>query len=275
MDVTPRVIQWPQPYQNQLAITINNNQQTGRASTNLPQAPQIAIPATGTATGFQFSFNQVVVPVGQSNVISAYRVYRNTQNLFISANLVHTFINNPSQKGPITFTDTITQSTGAQYFYWVTSVDSYGQESLPNSAQSAAAIGSIGSTPFSISGIMTYTSTTSSITWSWTWLVINLADGTTTSVPNNSQAITGLSANTTYFFYPYWDEPTQTLEWIAGGTGTPAYAQSAATPALFAQQNYRNRVALSNGGMSAHTPSSGSGSGSGSNGGGGGGHNIF
>src|SRR5579863_8614858 len=60
-----------------------------------------------------------------------------------------------------------------------------------------------GSVPPTWSGSFTYVSTTSSLTWSWTGLVIFRADGTTTAVPNGSVVVTGLTAATTYYFYPF------------------------------------------------------------------------
>src|SRR5882672_12800000 len=103
-------------------------------------------------------------------------------------------------------------------------------------------------------------------------LTIYRADGTTNGPISGSQAITGLVANTTYNFYPYWDEPTQSLKWVAGGTGTPDYAiSSAGSKVAVQQQNLRTRIPLSLGGMQGITPAAGSGGGTGGGGGGGGG----
>jgi fibronectin type 3 domain-containing protein len=245
--------------------------------TTLPPAPQIASPLVGTATGFQFSFNQVTVPPGQANVIAYYRVYRNNLNVF-SRNLVHTITANPSKTGAIVFTDTIVPAAGLNYYYWITSVDTFGNESLPQQAQSGTVVGSAGSTPFSTTSSFAYTSTTTSISWFWdgtngsTTITIYRADNKTTGPISGNQTITGLTPGTTYNFYPYWDEPTQTLQWVTGGTGTPAYAiSSAGSKVAVQQQNLRTRIPLSIGGMQAATPASGSGSGSGGGGGGGGG----
>ncbi|MGA8024690.1 MAG: hypothetical protein WB990_17085, partial [Candidatus Acidiferrales bacterium] len=70
-----------------------------------------------------------------------------------------------------------------------------------------------GSVPPTWSGAFTYVSTTSSITWSWASLAIARADGTTTAVANGSLAVTGLAAGTSYYFYPYWDDPGLALGW--------------------------------------------------------------
>lgn len=273
-----RRVRFPNPISEMTAPVIMT-QSPGLAvsPTTLPPSPTIASPLVGTATGFQFSFNQVTIPPGQTNVISAYRVYRNSLNVF-SRNLIHTFTNDPTNTGAIVFTDTIVPAAGLNYYYWVTSVDTFGNESLPQPAQCGTIVSSAGSTPFSTTSSFAYTSTTTSITWYWdgtngsTTLTIYRADNNTTGPVSGSQAITGLSSSTTYNFYPYWDEPTQTLKWVAGGTGTPAYAiSSAGSKVAVQQQNLRTRIPLSLGGMQAATPAAGSGGGTGGGGGGGGG----
>ncbi len=120
-----------------------------------------------------------------------------------------------------------------------------------------------GSVPPSWSGAFTYVSTTSTLTWVWTGLVIYRADGTTTAVPNGSLAIAALSPATTYYFYPYWDDTGATLNWVTGGNGTPAAAQSAKTNAAAQQQSLQGRIPLSQGAIAAATTASGTGGGSG------------
>jgi hypothetical protein len=120
-----------------------------------------------------------------------------------------------------------------------------------------------GSVPPTWSGAFTYTSTTSSITWSWSSLTIFRADGTTTQIANGSLAVTSLAAATTYFFYPYWDETQLVLAFVAGGTGNPANAQTAKTIAAAQQQALQGFIPLSAGAMTAATTASGTGGGSG------------
>jgi hypothetical protein len=120
-----------------------------------------------------------------------------------------------------------------------------------------------GSVPPTWSGSFTYASTTSSISWSWSGLSILRADGTTTAVPNGSLAVTGLSAATSYFFYPFWDETASELKWVAGNTGSPANALAAKTNAAAQQQSLQGLIPLSQGAMVAATTSSGTGGGSG------------
>ena len=109
----------------------------------------------------------------------------------------------------------------------------------------------------------TYTSTPSSITWSWTGLTIFRADGTTTAIPDSSLAVSGLTPGTTYYFYPYFDESQNALAWVAGGAGSPPNALTAKTNAAAQQQSLQGRIPLSQGAMVAATPVSGSGGGSG------------
>jgi len=120
-----------------------------------------------------------------------------------------------------------------------------------------------GSVPPTWSGAFTYASTTSSLTWSWSGLTIYRADGTTTAIPNGSVAVTSLTAATTYYFYPYWDETAGVLAWVAAGAGSPAYAQAAKTNAAAQQQALQGRIPLSQGAIAAATTSSGTGGGSG------------
>lgn len=120
-----------------------------------------------------------------------------------------------------------------------------------------------GSVPPTWSGALTYISTPSSITWSWTGLTIYRADGTTTAIPNGSIAISGLPAGATFYFYPYWDEAGHTVGWVTGGSGSPAFAQSAKTIASAQQQSLQGRIPLSQGAILAATTTSGTGGGSG------------
>jgi hypothetical protein len=120
-----------------------------------------------------------------------------------------------------------------------------------------------GSVPPSWSGAFTYASTTSSLTWSWSGLAIYRADGTSTAIPNGSVAVTGLTAATTYYFYPYWNDNTSSLAWVGGGAGSPANAQTAKTNLAAQQQSLQGFIPLSQGAMVAATTSSGPGGGSG------------
>lgn len=117
-----------------------------------------------------------------------------------------------------------------------------------------------GSTPSTINGTIAFTSTTTSITWTWTSLQILRADGSVTNISNGNITFSSLTANTPYWFYPYWSEATQSVNW-AGGANTAASLSASQT------MNLQYNVPLSAGGIKVTTPSAGSGGGSGGGGG--------
>jgi len=120
----------------------------------------------------------------------------------------------------------------------------------------------------SLSGYtFSYSSTTTSITWSWGAFTIYFPDGSTVSVGSGSQAaFTGLSASNTYYFGMYYDTIS----------GTPVVVKSDVSSGTAAESNSQV-ISVINGdthvpiniNVTAATPASGSGGGSG-----GGGHNL-
>jgi len=255
----------------------NNIQLVPKPNLSPPQ-PAIISPLIGTGTGYQFSFNQVTVPPGATNVISGYKVYRNTQNFQGGSQLVAMYPHTAAKVGPIVHSDHLMTIAGKNYYYWVSSVDTTGQESTPKPAQTIAVPGNAGVIPFSQTTGFKYTATTTSISWFWDGtngsspINIYRADGTVTGPISGNQTITGLNPTTNYNFYPYYDEPTQNIKWVAGGVGTPGYAQTAGSLTLVQSQALRNRIPLSSGGMVGTTPTTGTSSGSGGGAGGGGGN---
>jgi hypothetical protein len=115
----------------------------------------------------------------------------------------------------------------------------------------------------------TYTSTTSSITLSWSGS-FKRADGTSQSSSGSSVAITGLSANTTYYFYPYWDEVSGSMAFASGGVGLDGVAFTSNSNTGVTNQNLQSRLPVSSGAITGATTSSGTGGG----GTGGGGTNV-
>lgn len=119
-----------------------------------------------------------------------------------------------------------------------------------------------GSTPSTTNGTIAYTSTTTSITMTWTGLVIYRADGSTTTIPNGSTVFTTdsngnpIASSTMYWFAPYWSEANSAVQW-AGGAFISA-SQSLANGQLM---NAQFNVPLSAGSFSVTTPASGSGTG--------------
>lgn len=140
---------------------------------------------------------------------------------------------------------------------------------------------SLGSRPQSITTPLTVVATTTTLTFYWDGtngsVVLRLYRdnvGATVSGPySGHQAVTGLTANTTYFVYPYFDENLQTVVFpaVAGGVGTPAIAYTAVNTLAAQQQILQHRVPLAPNFATTGfaTPASGSSSGSGGSGGGG------
>lgn len=136
-------------------------------------------------------------------------------------------------------------------------------------------------------GTFAYLSDSSSITWYWdgtngsTVPVINRADGTRFTVPTAGSGlqVTGLSANTTYYFLPFWNVNNLcNIGWVQGTVGAPQIAfvvadttDPANNPFYLMQQTLQQNEPLTSGYMTAATTVSGSGGG-GAGGGGGGEH---
>lgn len=127
--VTP--IQLPQI----LPIIMQNNIALAQKPASLPPPPQIVTPLNSIPLGLQFSFNQLTLPAGYTNVIDSYRIYRNVlANEFSGAFMVRTLKHDPTNQGSIIFQDLT--GSGQTYYYFITAVDTRGQESNPNRAQS-------------------------------------------------------------------------------------------------------------------------------------------
>lgn len=121
-------------------------------------------------------------------------------------------------------------------------------------------------------GPFAFSSTTTSITHTWTSIPLyrnNGAVDTINASPASGITVSGLTANTQYYFYPYWDEIQRTLNFTStsDAVGTPPIAYTAKSVLAAQQQNLATHVPLSNGGYTITTPSSGTGGGSGGGGG--------
>ena len=127
-----------------------------------------------------------------------------------------------------------------------------------------------------VNGKIAYVSTTSSITWYWdgtngsSLLTIFWPDGSSTQVPPANLAITGLTSNTTYTFYPYFSVDLNSVLFVAvsGGVGSPAVAYTASSVAAASDQSLDGNTPLVSSPLTAATTSSGSGGGSGGGNGG-------
>jgi hypothetical protein len=243
-----------------------------------PPAPSVTQTLIGVPAGYQFSFAQLSLPANDEEVISAYRVYRNTAgSTFAGATLLRTFVHDPTKSGSIVVQDNV--GGGQTYYYFVTAVNSAGLEGADTAAQSGSVgsglvslvtdVTATGSVPPQSSNAITYASTSSSIQWSWTSLAINRANGTSTGIANGSNInTTGLGSSTTYSFYSWYSEANVAIQYASSGSGSTGYAYTAsqrtAQGVVAAQQmNAFGNVALSAGPMTAATTSSGSGGGSG------------
>lgn len=71
-------------------------------------------------------------------------------------------------------------------------------------------------------------------------------DGTVAGPFPGSLLITGLTANTQYFFYPYFDEASQRVLFVSvsGAVGSPPIAYTTAAIAVAQQQILRGRIPL-------------------------------
>jgi hypothetical protein len=87
-----------------------------------------------------------------------------------------------------------------------------------------------GSLPPIFSSGFTYTATTTTITWNWAAITVYRADGTTTTIPAGTQTITGLTASTTYYFYPTYNEATNTFFFVGTAALTNNPSITGVTP---------------------------------------------
>ena len=119
------------------------------------------------------------------------------------------------------------------------------------------------------SGLITYTATPTTITLSWTDLVILWPDGGFTYIQDGAlTTVTGLTASTEYYAFLYWDVVNAVVVPVvtATATGTPAWLGTAYDGNADAECKQDGRVALTLGGMSVTTPASGTTGGTGGGG---------
>jgi hypothetical protein len=99
-------------------------------------APTIASPLTATPTGFTFSFNEIRLAANTGFSIVNYRIYRGTSSVSAAAVLFLTLPHSPASIGrPVTVQDA--QPNGTSFCYFVSAVNSQGQESNLTPAQNA------------------------------------------------------------------------------------------------------------------------------------------
>lgn len=123
-----------------------------------------------------------------------------------------------------------------------------------------------GSIPPTVLGLTTYTATVSTLTVSFP-TTIQYGDKSIISIPNRPIRVTGLSAGTTYFLYPYYDTTLglgQLVADSANAVGVPPVAFPSINANAATAQYADGRVPLSSGGVSATVAGGGSGHGGGS-----------
>lgn len=120
--------------------------------------------------------------------------------------------------------------------------------SKPGVLQRGSSVPTFATVPFTFNA----TSTTAlSITWpAWPIKRANktLTFASDTTIPAGSIAITGLVANTQYFYYPFWSEAANVLGWAGAGNatsaGSPAIAQTTQSDATVQSAYYQGFVPL-------------------------------
>lgn len=103
-----------------------------------PPPPTIAQTLVATPTGYQFSFNFITGLL--TDVISVYRVYRNTTNTFVNAAVIATVPQNTNGSATYVFQDNIGSQNLGTLYYWVSAVNTAGLESGLTSAQAGAVL---------------------------------------------------------------------------------------------------------------------------------------
>jgi hypothetical protein len=93
-------------------------------------------------------------------------------------------------------------------------------------------------------------------------LLLYRDDGTPSYSEFGLLAVSGLSANTTYYFYPYVDQSlivsaSPAVQFMAGSSGSPAVALTSRSQAAAVAQGGLNRIPLSDGAIAVTTPISG------------------
>jgi hypothetical protein len=104
-----------------------------------PPAPNASPSLISTPTGYQFAFDFLTGLL--EDVISVYRVYRNTSNTTVGATVIQTVpqdVNSASSSFVVQ--DVIGSQDTATYYYWVSAVDTMGIESVLTPAQSGAVV---------------------------------------------------------------------------------------------------------------------------------------
>lgn len=106
--------------------------------------------------------------------------------------------------------------------------------------------------PSNVTGTLAWTTSGTQITWTWTSVVVQLADLSYRAIQDGTLAVTGLTNGAQYDFFPYYDAILGILAFVAdsvNGAGSPEIAipsgvSMAITSLELQQQNADTRIAL-------------------------------
>lgn len=119
--------------------------------------------------------------------------------------------------------------------------------------------------PSNITGTLAFTSTATTVVWTWTSIVVQLADLSYIGIKNGTLTVTGLTNGVQYDFFPYYDANLGVLSFVAdtvNGVGSPPIAipssvSSAITSLELQQQTADTRIALTLSATSAQVTTGG------------------
>lgn len=176
-------------------------------------------------------------------------------------------------EGPVLGIDLYADELDATVFAWDPATE---EQALGTPAQPTMPDSEVPGRDFYVYGPgMTYASTTSQITWTWDYsggnAIILLDNQNTDFTPAGSQAVTGLSTNTHYWWYPFYDRLLGAISFLieaSAGVGTPPWAQATTSDAnlkraRIAEWQRDGHLALALAPIDAATTSSGGGGGGG------------
>lgn len=142
---------------------------------------------------------------------------------------------------------------------------------------SSPQVAKYGSMPPIGASAISYTTTTTSVNFSGTFTGYRTDNNLVALSGSYSNNCTGLSANTKYYFYPYWDDNVvsqvgisttpQSVQFAPGGLGSTQTAFNPPSNTAMELCMRSDHIPIGNGPISVTTPSSGTGGGSGGGGG--------
>jgi len=125
--------------QHLLPILVKANPQLAPKPSTLPPHPTVAQVLTAIPFGFKMAYQQLQSPTPYGNQIAAYKIYKNqTANSFSGATLWETRPHDNAVNQKVVTLQDSTAGGGQRWYYFVSSVDTAGQESSPVAFQAGA-----------------------------------------------------------------------------------------------------------------------------------------